>query len=937
MADLVKYAFVAGELSPTLLFRTDVEKYDLAVAEATNWQVDYRGGISTRAGTQFCDFVSDDDRPTKFVPFKFSPSASQTYTLVFSHLKVRFLQSGAYVLEAAKTITGVTNAAPGILTSAAHGFSDGDWVKVYDVEGMTELNGRTFRVGSVTTNTFGLYDAVTGSPINTVPYALYSSGGTVARIYTVTTPYEAEDLELLRAHQSRSVLYLTHQDYKARTLTREAHTTWTLAEVVFGNSVSSPTGVAVDAGSGSAGVAFQITAVDDEGVESLPSDYAFDTTAVDYASTTGQAKVTWTKVTGARYYKVYRSQIIPVGTECSRAMQLGFVGIAYGPQFIDRNIVPDFTLTPPTHLNPFADGAIEFIEVTAGGTGYTNASVVSITTSTGTGFVGYPIVSGGAILAIAIANGGKGYVSGDTINVSVGSGATFTKTLSSASGNDPGVSSVFQQRKVYGGSLNDPLTVWGSKPGDYENMDVSTIVQEDDSYEFELDSEEVAPIRHFLATRSGLVIITQSGIWQLTGGQGVAVTPTNALADPQSYTGCSTLPPLAIDTDILYVEGKGATIRLLAYNDYTKVFAGQDLSILSSHLVPPELPIKSWTFASDPHKLVYGVRSDGKCVVMTLVKEQNIYGWTKFQTKGLYTDVLAIQEDTTDIVYFMAQRFVNGRWTKFIETVVRRNFTDVEDAWCLDCALALPATYPAATLTAAAVSGETGVVFTASAAVFTVADVGKVIRMGGGKAIIETYDDSMHVTCAIMRDITAVVPETHDNPLPLPALEGEWTLDEPVNEVSGLWHLEGESVRVLADGSPLSTRIVTNGAVTLDAEATRVIVGIPYRCVLQTLPPTTNDAAIEGKRKIVKTVKMRYYNSRGLQLGAKLTDLMPIKERTDEAYAEPTRLQTGMKEQRIPSTFDYNGQFYIVEDDPLPATVLGFAQDLQVGDVARAV
>ena len=344
-------------------------------------------------------------------------------------------------------------------------------------------------------------------------------------------------------------------------------------------------------------------------MESLPSDYGFDTAAVDYASTAGQAKVTWTAVENAVLYRVYRTQIIQTGTDCNRAMQVGFVGIAYGPEFVDANIVPDFTITPPNNLDPFADGAIEYIQVTAGGAGYTNASVVSITTATGSGFVGYPVVSSaGVLLAISILNGGKGYVAGDTVNVSIGAGATFTKTLSGASGNDPSVSTVFQQRKLYAASTNDPLNIWASKPGQYENMDVATIIQEDDAYEFELDSDEVAPIRHLLTTRSGLVIISQAGIWQLTGGAGVAVTPTNALADPQSYTGCSVLPPLPIDTDILYVEGKGATIRLLSYNDYTKVFAGQDVSILSNHLTQPDTPI-STTIICLPQDVPRGRRS----------------------------------------------------------------------------------------------------------------------------------------------------------------------------------------------------------------------------------------------------------------------------------------------------------------------------------------
>lgn len=932
MADIVKYAFVAGEISPTLWSRSDLEKFDLALALSRNWFVDYHGGLSTRPGSMFIDYVKSDDLDTKFVPFKFAPAVTSSYVLLFGHNYIRFIQDGTYVLEADKVITAVTKANPAVVTSAGHGFANGDWVKIFDVVGMTELNGRTFKVANVAANTFELTNPLTGANISSTLYTAYASGGVAARIYTVVTTYASTDLELLRVHQSRSVLYITHTSYASATLTRVAHTTWTLANVTFGNGITRPGTPTVDAGAGAAGVGFQVTAILADGSESIPSDYGFDTTAVDYSVTAGQAKVSWTAVTGAIYYKVYRTTIIPTGADVSRSMQVGFVGLAYGNVFVDRNVVPDFTLTPPTHNDPFANGSIEFIQVTAGGAGYTNASVV--TASVGSGFIGYPIVSSaGVLLAIAVVNGGKNYT-GTVISVTVGAGATFSVTLSAISGNYPGVSSVFQQRKVYAGSTNDPLTVWGSQPGEYQTMDMSTITQEDDAYEFELDSEEVAPIRHLLATRSGLVIISQAGIWQLTGGNGVAVTPTNALADPQSYTGCSILPPLPIDTDILYVEGKGATIRLLSYNDYSKVFSGQDLSILSSHLTPPGKPIKSWAFASDPFKLVHAVRSDGTLLNLTLVKEQNIYGWASQTTKGLYKDIIVIQEDTIDVVYSMVQRYVNGRYTKMIESFARREFTYVEDAWCVDAGLTNTPYYPVASLTASAATGV-GVTFTASAAVFSSGDVGSVIRTGGGKAIITAFTDTTHVVATIMRDITDILPED-ENEMPLVALSGAWTLDAPFSAVTGLWHLEGQTVKILADGNVLSDEVVTGGAITLDTPASRIIVGLGYSCIAQTLPPSVSNATIEGKRKRNVGVKARLYNTRGLKVGAKLTKLYPMKERTDEAYAEPTRLQDGVKTYTIQDSFNREGQVYYVQEDPLPATILGLVTDLQVGDVSSS-
>ena len=47
------YAFVAGEVSPELFARTDLAKFDLGVAKAKNFFVDYRGGMVSRPGTEY--------------------------------------------------------------------------------------------------------------------------------------------------------------------------------------------------------------------------------------------------------------------------------------------------------------------------------------------------------------------------------------------------------------------------------------------------------------------------------------------------------------------------------------------------------------------------------------------------------------------------------------------------------------------------------------------------------------------------------------------------------------------------------------------------------------------------------------------------------------------------------------------------------------------
>lgn len=77
------------------------------------------------------------------------------------------------------TITGITQANPGVVTAAGHGLVDGQEVYLAGIVGMTELNGTIVKAASVTTNTFALQDQ-DGNDIDTSGYTAYSSGGTAA-------------------------------------------------------------------------------------------------------------------------------------------------------------------------------------------------------------------------------------------------------------------------------------------------------------------------------------------------------------------------------------------------------------------------------------------------------------------------------------------------------------------------------------------------------------------------------------------------------------------------------------------------------------------------------------------------------------------------------------------------------------------------------------
>lgn len=934
--DVVKYAFIAGELSPTLYGRGDLTKYDLGMAEAHNFFVDYRGGLSSRPGFQFCAHVLKDDKEVRLWPFVFSPTVENTYILVFGDLYIRFIQDGAYVLENPLTITGITTASPGVVTSVAHGLTAGRWVTLSGIVGMTELNGRTLQVGTTTANTFQLLDPLTGAAFSTTTLTPYVSGGTASAVYQIVSPYASSDLTDLTFDQYRDYLRITHRQstFPPYDLVRADHTSWSITETTISEYKKGPTPSSSSASNPSdpaiakdAQVLFAVSSVYPDGSESsigLPFKVSG---IVNYTVTEGAVSITWPADPEAASYKVYRS-VVSSQEVLTYGSELGYVGRTFGTKFTDPNIIADFGKSPQNNYNPFSPGAILSISVTAGGTGYSEASVITMSGG-GTGFSGYCVVNdSGGLVNVIIKSAGKNYVN-PTISFGTGTGATATVTARGMTGTYPGLSAIYQQRQIYSSSLLHPITLWGSQYKRFENFSSSDFVLDSDSFEFDLDTAAITPIRHMLAMRGGLLVMTQDNVWLLNGGgQNQPLTPTNALADPQTYNGVSLLPPINVGSDMLYVEGNGMAVRLLNYNEFSRVYAGEDKSVLSNHLFGEGKNLTAWGYQENPTKTVWSVREDGVLLAFTIVKEEEVFAWTPCSTRGRFKNLVVVKEGGADRVYVVTERYVKGRWTKFVERQDLRTFVNVEDAWCVDCGLALGGTYPAATVSLSKINEV--ITATASAAVFSGA-LNKILRVGNGVFRVSAVTSNTLVTLEQYIPATNWVPET-DEAYTFPVLEGSWTLDTPTTSIGGLWHLEGETVAILGDGNVFPPQTVVDGSITLPAAVSRCIVGLAFSARGKTLPMIVPDAGIEAKRKRIVGLAARLTRSRGLRYGSSYDRTYAMKERTTEAWGRPTALQEGIRYQTIGTTWDEEGQTYFRLDDPLPVTLLSLVSDIEVGD-----
>jgi len=229
-------SFTAGEVSPRMEGRVTLDTYREGLADMTNLLVLPQGGVTRRPGTEFLGEIKDSSKAARLIPFQFK--TTDTYILEFGDQVMRVYRNGLQVIDATdKNITAITQASPGVITSNSHGFSNGDEVYVDAIVGMTELNGRNYRVANVTTNTFTLTDLF-GNAIDTTNFTAYTSGGTATEIYNIASPYAVADLPAVRFVQSADTMFLVHPSYAIRKLTRTADNNWTFSTASITGSPS---------------------------------------------------------------------------------------------------------------------------------------------------------------------------------------------------------------------------------------------------------------------------------------------------------------------------------------------------------------------------------------------------------------------------------------------------------------------------------------------------------------------------------------------------------------------------------------------------------------------------------------------------------------------------------------------------------------------------
>lgn len=930
----IQCSFNSGEWAPHLYARTDLEKYHSGAALLHNFFVDYRGGASTRSGSKYCLRGYKDGTAIRLIPFQAAISVG--YALEFGASYIRFYANGAPVLETGLNITGATKASPCVLTvTNTYTTGDVDWVYITGVGGMTQLNGKYYIVHARSSTTVTLYDLF-GNPVDSTGYGTYTAGGTTQRIYTLASPYAAADLALLKFVQNVDALIICHPSYPPYQLTFAAPTSWTIAQITFGSSVSAPLNATASStlSSGNVYYAYVVTALDTNGQESDISAQATLSAIQDLRTVAGTNLISWSPVAGAVSYNIYKAQLsyanpVPVG------LSYGFIGNTTATSFPDTNVTADFSLAPPSQANPFATGEkVASVTVTVPGS-YTSAAVpiVSFTAAPagGSTATGVPVFSA---VTTTLHDGGNGYAVGDKVTfssgivitvVTEGGGIILTYTVFSL-GNTVTVMppNPLDQVGTTGSGTGAEIDVhWGISAVTVVNAGYGYLVTPLITF----SGGAAAATANMVTASVGNPSVPTFFDQRLALAAPTAFPNTIYFSQPGNYFNYDVSNPIQDDNAITaaIVSGQLSNIKAMIPQPGGLIVLTDGVSYLinggslGSAITPASITANAQSYIGGDDVPPIVVNFD---ILSIPAKGSSV----RDNTYNFYANVFT----GTDISVLSSHLFFGYKLLEWawVEEPYKLVWAVRNDGMLLSLTFIKEQEYTA--WTHHDTEGGAGL-YKSICTVVEPASVGfqnfiyTVVQRTIGATTVQYIEYTPErATTGLVRDY--------------------WTVDcgiqyvgAPATNFSGAEFLAGKTCTGLADGVVIPPFVMpANGNFTLPA-ASKVTVGLGFVCDLQTLYIDLGQPTVQSKEKKINGVALRVTEALGLSIGSDANNLTAMKDlvvgnigrMTNQRVAD---LVTGDAFTYLDSKWQEAGQIYVRQPSPLPATILGYIPQVAVGD-----
>ena len=498
----------------------------------------------------------------------------------------------------------------------------------------------------------------------------------------------------------------------------------------------------------------------------------------------------------------------------------------------------------------------------------------------------------------------------------------------------PRTVSFFEQRLVFGGSTYYPQTIWASQSGLYENFDAGD-GSAADGFIYTIAANKVNVIR-WLAPARDLIVGTAGGEFKVGKPAGEPIQPDNVNITQQTTYGGYTTQPIQIGNSILFLQRQRKKIREFSYRFEDDAYLAPDMTLLAEHITGTG--IVDVDYAQEPSSIYWAVRDDGTLLALTYQREEDVVAWSRNILGGSYKLTF---NGATGVTDYLNDANYNG----YITITAHGLSTGDEVVYSAG----------GGTKVAGLQDGETYFVYKKDADKLELASTYKqaidrtILQLADGvgashtltakaqvKSVSSISEASENQTWVIARrkingNIVQYI-EYLD-----PTLNMDSTLSALVNDgitvVTGLNHLEGESVQILVGDAVFANQTVTDGSITVTlpskASFKSIEIGLGYTSKIKTMRVEAGSQAgsAQGRKKRYNEVMVRLLKTVGIKING---DQLPFRT-SSTPMGQNIAEFTGDK-RVINLGWDRDGQIEILQEQPLPMTVLGITGTLATTD-----
>ena len=234
----------------------------------------------------------------------------------------------------------------------------------------------------------------------------------------------------------------------------------------------------------------------------------------------------------------------------------------------------------------------------------------------------------------------------------------------------------FEQRLFLGGTYHQPQTVWGSQSANYASFSPTRradadpfhhAVTDDSAVTYTIASDQVNTIR-WLSPARDLIVGTLGAEFRLGAGDaGKALTPSSVLVRRETAHGVADLQPLRAGSSVLFVQRAERKIRELGYSFEVDGYVAPDLTLLAEHITASG--IADMAYQQEPDGIVWSVLRNGDLVGLTYQRAQEVIAWHRHRTAGRFESIAVIPDALSlhDQLWACVARTVGGVEKRFVE------------------------------------------------------------------------------------------------------------------------------------------------------------------------------------------------------------------------------------------------------------------------------